>query len=461
MKTIFKLFATAAIASFAFVSCDKENLTKTENGAAKDGVRTITVSFSPSTKSALSNDGLSPYFTNNDEIMLADKSGGTEKVKVTVNSNTATISTSLIGELTAVYPASASTDGVNFTVSSIQDGSFAKANICTATIPEGSSDASFENQTAILKFDLNHTGATELSVTGTNITNDANTGEITISSIPADGICYVSVLPASSVNLKFKHGEVSKNVNNASLAKNTLYTVKKDDWVYPYVEFTITLLEYNEEIDEYEPVDTKPLKVATVNVGADKVGDPGEYFAWAEVVGHKDKFDGQWDSFMADFTSFDHSDSRYNATEWDVTRWCFWKGNTPYIANDCNSYIKYNNKDTVTLESCDDAARVNWGGNWRMPTRLEMDALNRLTKTWDSNNGVIFSLEDESVLFPAAGVGDGSKLGSKGSKGYYWTSSCHPFYDTDAYSLKFNKENGCELVYVERCGGHSIRPVSD
>jgi hypothetical protein len=51
---------------------------------------------------------------------------------------------------------------------------------------------------------------------------------------------------------------------------------------------------------------------------------------------------------------------------------------------------KYNATDNQkVLSSTDDAAVVNWGGNWRMPTDEEWSELrSNCTWTWTSLNGI-------------------------------------------------------------------------
>ena len=67
------------------------------------------------------------------------------------------------------------------------------------------------------------------------------------------------------------------------------------------------------------------------------------------------------------------------------------------------------------LELEDDAAHVNWGGNWRIPTAREFQELaNNCTFVWSTLNGCegclivsnIPGYTDRSIFFPAAG-GDG------------------------------------------------------
>lgn len=123
-------------------------------------------------------------------------------------------------------------------------------------------------------------------------------------------------------------------------------------------------------------------------------------------------------------------------------------------------YGKEDNK--ITLDPEDDAAHVNWGGDWRMPTRAEQDELRyNCIWTWTSQNGVngykVVGPNGNSLFLPAAGYRDGGS-GSFGSAGSYWSSSLYVDYSRSAYELYFYSST----VYwsgSNRFCGFSVRPV--
>jgi hypothetical protein len=85
-----------------------------------------------------------------------------------------------------------------------------------------------------------------------------------------------------------------------------------------------------------------------MNIGATSTTDKGLFFAWGETVGYPYNTN-------SDAKSFSLSDYKY--AEFD---------GSDYI------YTKYNDTDQKTqLDLEDDPARVNWGGNWRMPNHSE------------------------------------------------------------------------------------------
>ena len=84
------------------------------------------------------------------------------------------------------------------------------------------------------------------------------------------------------------------------------------------------------------------LKWATCNVGATAPEEYGNYYAWGENT-PKDNYD--WDTYKL-------------TTDGGTT------------------FTKYNGTDgKTTLDPEDDAAAVNWGGKWRMPTDDEWTEL--------------------------------------------------------------------------------------
>ena len=90
------------------------------------------------------------------------------------------------------------------------------------------------------------------------------------------------------------------------------------------------------------------VKWASCNLGASKPEEYGKYYAWADTKG-------------------------YTSSESHDFSWA----NTPYCTNPStpsSSWSKYNTDD-AKLESADDAASVNLGGAWRMPTHAEWQEL--------------------------------------------------------------------------------------
>ena len=171
------------------------------------------------------------------------------------------------------------------------------------------------------------------------------------------------------------------------------------------------------------------LKWATCNIGASSPEEYGLYFAWGETTGYTGE---QVTSGVRAF-----SEDEYNA------------GPAASISAD------------LTLEQ--DAAHINMGGNWRMPTRDEYEELfDNCDYVWteDYNGtsvaGMIFTskVNGKFVFFPGAGEYYNSFAQDVGSYGYYWTASC--FSDGAAYFLYSDTIN-----YDYGSYGRSVRAVCE
>lgn len=126
------------------------------------------------------------------------------------------------------------------------------------------------------------------------------------------------------------------------------------------------------------------------------------------------------------------------------------------------------------LDSSDDAATVEWGGAWRMPTLTEVKELansDYTTQEWTTENGVygiritsiVEGYEGNSIFLPAAGQYRNEQPKNVGEQGFYWASSIHeittgdyPFPSGDCMRLG---DGGLSTGAAARWRGHSIRPV--
>ena len=174
---------------------------------------------------------------------------------------------------------------------------------------------------------------------------------------------------------------------------------------------------------------------ATCNVGASKPEDYGNYYAWGETV-------------------------TKTVYDWSTYKWTEGASETP---------IKYTGSSSAELELSDDAAYVNWGKNWRMPSEGQLEELfndDYTTTTWTSINGIygrkitskMPGYTGNSIFLPAAGYYNRSSLRYAGSNGYYWSRTLNVFDTSFARDLGFYSSNLC--TYIDRrYFGQSIRPV--
>ncbi len=175
---------------------------------------------------------------------------------------------------------------------------------------------------------------------------------------------------------------------------------------------------------------------ATCNVGASKPEEFGNYYAWGET---KPKSTYSWDTYT-------------------------------YTAN------------YEELPAENDAATVNWGSKWEMPSHEQIKELyNNTITAWTTQNGVngrkvTSKINSVSIFFPFAGRFDESNLRYTEIRGYYWSRSLKVGnYNERAYRLILDSDSfyddtwyppeGSNLPAVgsgwasERYEGFPVRPV--
>ena len=176
---------------------------------------------------------------------------------------------------------------------------------------------------------------------------------------------------------------------------------------------------------------------ATCNVGASSPEEYGDYFAWGET----------------------EPKTNYS---WETYKYC--KGTNNTMTKYCARYGSVDYK--VELEPSDDAATVNWGSEWQMPSSeqcAELSNYRYTTTTWTTLNGVygrkITSKSNgNSIFLPAAGYRRDTSLSSAGSYGLYWSRSLFASYSVSAYYLDFVSSD-VSTYGSYRCYGRSVRPV--
>lgn len=95
---------------------------------------------------------------------------------------------------------------------------------------------------------------------------------------------------------------------------------------------------------------------ATHNIGAVKSSDPGHCFAWGETRPKR--------TFTTrNYKFFKHSGQNYRVTKYGTRKFKITLGNGVKISGCLDG--------KVVLDAEDDAATVNWGKKWRMPTPSE------------------------------------------------------------------------------------------
>jgi len=171
-----------------------------------------------------------------------------------------------------------------------------------------------------------------------------------------------------------------------------------------------------------------------MNVGASRIEECGDYFAWGEVE-TKDTYD------------YAHYDPLGNGVS------------------------QYDNIGT-NISGIDslDAARHNLGGYWRMPTKTEFEELrSNCNWQWKTINGqtgyqLISKVNGNSIFLPTSGYRNGTSLNSVGTYGLYYSSEPINATGDRIYGLQLQSSRH-EVSYYTPVGlyryyGLPVRPVA-
>lgn len=252
------------------------------------------------------------------------------------------------------------------------------------------------------------------------------------SAITQAGFCYsTSPMPTVEddkvVNTATKKGAYRSYLND--LTHGTKYYVRAfaknaNDTSYGR-ELCFTTEEHTYHMD-HEYIDLG-LSVywAIENLGDSLPAKSGDYYAWGET---KTKTDYSWSTYQYGSSS---------------------------------SLTKYNDVDNKTqLDSLDDAAHVNWGGDWRMPTSKELAELyNKCDWTREAQGYRVTSRENgKSIFLAMGGCMSGTLIFKPGEQAYYWTSTLSG--DPSSVHVLYFDNNGYTTDKSSpRSYGCFIRPV--
>lgn len=185
---------------------------------------------------------------------------------------------------------------------------------------------------------------------------------------------------------------------------------------------------------------------ATCNVGAESPEDRGLYFMWGDTEGHLT----EWATTQNDGYLYKWSTAPFN------------NGNASYDESYFMSVMDEECPDGV-LAAKNDAAHLLWGGDWRMPTYEEFEALRKqCTISLTSQDTYIFYTflgpNGKSIVMANTGNRDSNRLSSR-TAGCYWSSS---LVENDYYRAYYLNIQGSKTTYTDvnpRCYGMPIRPV--
>lgn len=185
---------------------------------------------------------------------------------------------------------------------------------------------------------------------------------------------------------------------------------------------------------------------ATCNVGANTPEEAGDYYAWGETT----------PKAVYDWKSYKYCKGSHNSM-------------TKYYSNPFIGSSSTKDGLTVLLPE-DDAATVNWGSDWCMPTKEQWEELvNNTTCSVTTQNGVngvlVTAQNGRTLFFPCTGyryqngtydIGKGS-FGSWISAG--WSSTLNDYQDKANYGCYTNHGSNNFSFSHDRCKGLPVRPV--
>lgn len=185
-------------------------------------------------------------------------------------------------------------------------------------------------------------------------------------------------------------------------------------------------------------------KWATFNVGATKIDEFGNFYAWGETKPKSLYVEDTYKWSTSDDTGWLDQLLKYNFV---------------------SQYGNVDNKKV--LDASDDAATANWGADWRMPTTNEFkELINGCTWTWTTNfkgSGISGKIgksktNGNAIFFPAAGTSYEFGPTYVGDNAYYWTSE---ITEESKYANHFYAfENAINCFYKNRYYGNNVRAVA-
>lgn len=261
-------------------------------------------------------------------------------------------------------------------------------------------------------------------------------GEVTVELVITDGNGNLETIDASSCyaydNVLSVDGWVTSTLGAVALH------IKENKTSGTDIMTEFTAVDYLKCPDNHHPhmIDLglpSGTKWACCNVGANKPEEFGGYYAWGETA-----------------TKNVYTEASYKYAQK--------KGNTYYYINI--------GKDIASTKY--DAATVNWGSPWVMPSQEQMEELyNNCTSGMAKENGVngrrFTGPNGASIFLPVAGERLEDELRYDGSEGYYWSSTLNESNTNYAWFLNFYYYNGGHVItgdnHLRRFNGRSVRPV--
>ena len=497
-----KVFVYSIVAVLALAGCQaeqapiiQEETGETPQKEARVFTATIEDEFSGETKTSLNSTG-NVLWKKNDQVSIF--AGGTvnEHYQVSDDSEGKTAASLIkipdggfmagtdIDHNVAFYPyastAAIAKDESNYVISAIElpstqtyaEGSFGNGAFPMAAVTSSTEDMNlkFKNVLGGLKLQLKGSATiATISITGNN--NEILCGDVEVT-VSGGGVPSINLTDASAKTVTLDCGAgVALNTETATsfiiaLPPRTMtggFTVVVTDTESKQMEISTSksqvitrsnllkmpVVNYVGTVPVPDAVDlglSSGLKWASFNLGASAPEEFGGYFAWGETE---------------------------TKTNYDVSTYVLCNGTSKTLTkyNSDSSRGVVDNKTVLDLE--DDAAHVQLGGNWRMPTSADWIELRIEAASWtwtdDYNStgvkGVIVTGKNaNSIFLPAAGYMNGTNHAQEyhsTASSMCWTSTLsssdvrYVFYNSGTSNMPGSQQ--ADLRWY----GLTIRPVSE
>ena len=555
MKKLITIFAAIAVLA---VSCQQEDIINNEEGTGiTTGITTgkLTARFAGTTTrvgyTVMDYDddwnwnydydeydfylGLLPAWEVGDKIIGFDDDGNTYTLTVaSINAGTATLSGTVPdGRLHLIYKYGAQASDISAKTLTVDytgqagDKTMPAVMLADGTVEDGGCDFTFTNAGAVicvwfvggLPLDSK---VTQVELSGENLSGATialDGGALTLTATSDDD----DAISVDGLDLT-----VVDDDDWATVLSSPVWIAVPDGAVIEKVTLTVpTLIESTSmripgTTSDYVTIGGK--KWAKWNIGATSETESGWYFPWGGTEGYfHDMEHWLYDGVVVDFKySYYVPDEAYEASagthclsgtvgdfqlEAQIENTFVWE-NTPF--NNGSTDVDRTYFETIQNTVCPgnilasdyDAAHVNWGGTWRMPTRDDFNSLivacggtpsynpslgetevspYTPTKLPSANPGIgiywvsaeqtyiadytgvagfLFCDGTSKLFFPAAGYGSDKAQMSEGTSGWYWSSSLNSGGPGNAYCMSLSYWTAT-TTFTIRSRGYPIRPVSD
>ena len=210
-------------------------------------------------------------------------------------------------------------------------------------------------------------------------------------------------------------------------------------------------LKTSKEMRRYKAIDLglpSGLKWANKNVGAEKETDYGLYFQWGDTVGYADASHSTWETCPRNGGNSDYNEESMER----------WDGENLKIVTGMED-------STKILKPEVDAATVDMGSNWKMPTIEDCtELMNNTNYEVAEINGVkggkfISKIDSSKYIFlPFAGGAAEGSFEIQGIGGVVWSSSVYSDSPATAFVV-YADESGCVVYASVRFDALSVRGV--